>query len=157
MKPETCTVTIRIEAAPARVYEFVHDPWNFERWAHALFPSPERVEDEWVVHLASGSAVLEFAPLNEEGVLDYTLRFESGDTAVVHMRVNPVGEAGSISLVLVREDDEDAAEFGARADAVSADLARLKAVIEQDEAQARHALPPKDPSADGEQPGGASG
>lgn len=146
MEPEIRSITARIDAPPARVYEVARDPYNLPRWAPSFFLAVERVDNDWVVQSPLGRALLEFAPLNEEGVLDHTLRLDSGATFVNHMRVAPSGDGSEISFALARREGMSDAEFDADAALVAADFARLKAIIEQGVAEAMRAQPP--PQAD---------
>ena len=72
-----------------------------------------------------------FAPRNDLGVLDHHLTLKSGEVIYVPMRVI-ADESGSEVVFTVRRrpgmtDDE----FKADGDAVAADLARLKRVLEE--------------------------
>jgi hypothetical protein len=72
-----------------------------------------------------------FAPRNDLGVLDHYLTLNSGEVIYVPMRVI-ADESGSEVVFTVRRrpgmtDDE----FKADGDAVAADLARLKRVLEE--------------------------
>lgn len=152
MTGEIRNVTARIDAPPRRVYEFARDPYNLPRWAPSFFLEVERVDNEWVVHSPLGPARLEFAPLNEEGVLDHTLRLESGEVFVNHMRVVPVGDGSEIGFALERRDGMSDAQFEEDAALVAADFARLKALVEQGVAEAMRARTDDEPAAgaDGE-------
>lgn len=136
MESEIRSITTHIDAPPARVYEVAHDPWNLPRWAPSFFLEIERVDEQWVVRSPLGRAVLEFAPLNEEGVLDHTLRLDSGETFVNHMRVVPSGDGSEISFALTRREGMSDAQFAADAELVAADFARLRMIIERGVAEA---------------------
>ncbi|MFA7505513.1 MAG: SRPBCC family protein [Burkholderiaceae bacterium] len=145
MEPETRNITTRIDAPPGRVYEFARDPYNLPRWAPSFFLEVERVDNDWVVHSPLGRALIEFAPLNEEGVLDHRLRLDSGEVLVNHMRVVPSGEGSEIGFVLSRREGMSDAQFDADAALVAADFARLRTMVEQGVADAMRALPPEEP------------
>src|SRR5690606_6379621 len=102
MEREIRNISTRIDAPPERVYEVARDPYNLPRWAPSFFRAVERVGNDWVVQSPLGRARLEFAPLNEEGVLDHTLQLDSGETFVNHMRVVPSGDGSEISFALAR-------------------------------------------------------
>lgn len=146
MESEVRNISARIDAPPERVYEVARDPYNLPRWAPSFFKSVERVDNDWVVQSPLGRARLEFAPLNEEGVLDHTLQFDSGETVVNHMRVVPSGDGSEISFALPRREGMSDAELADDAALVAADFARLKAIVEQGVAEAMRALPPEEPA-----------
>ncbi len=123
---------VSIGAAPERVYAFVAEPRNLPHWApnfgHAITPQG----DHWVMHTAEGPVPVRFAPPNALGVLDHWVRLPAGE---LHnpMRVVP-GRTGSVlTFTLFRQDGWTDAQFDDDAALVSADLARLKAMIESDE------------------------
>lgn len=152
MTAEIRNITAQIDAPPQRVYEFARDPYNLPRWAPSFFLEVERVENEWVVRSPLGPARLEFAPLNEEGVLDHTLRLETGELFVNHMRVLPHGEGSEIGFALERREDMDDAQFEEDAAMVAADFARLKALVERGVADAMRARAQEPAPGPGETP-----
>ena len=152
MTAEIRNITAQIDAPPQRVYEFARDPYNLPRWAPSFFLEVERVENEWVVRSPLGPARLEFAPLNEEGVLDHTLRLETGELFVNHMRVLPHGEGSEIGFALERREDMDDARFEEDAAMVAADFARLKALVERGVADAMRARAQEPAPGSGETP-----
>jgi hypothetical protein len=141
MEAEIRNVTTRIDAPPRRVYEFARDPYNLPRWAPSFFLEVERVDGEWIVRSPLGRARIEFAPLNEEGVLDHTLTLDTGEVFVNHMRVVPTGEGSEIGFALERREGMSDAQFEEDAALVAADFARLKALVEQGVAEALRAMP----------------
>lgn len=149
MEPEIRNITTRIDAPPERVYEVARDPYNLPRWAPSFFLEVERVDNDWVVRSPLGRALLEFAPLNEEGVLDHTLRLDSGEIFMNHMRVVPSGPGSEISFALTRREGMTDAQFTDAAALVAADFARLKTIIEQGVAEAMRAMPPEPPASEG--------
>jgi len=141
MEPEIRNITIRIDAPPERVYEVARDPYNLPRWAPSFFLEVERIDNDWVVRSPLGRALIEFAPLNEEGVLDHTLRLDSGEIFVNHMRVVPSGDGSEIGFALSRREGMSDARFDEDAALVRADFARLKMLVEQGVAEAMRARP----------------
>lgn len=139
MAADIRSITTRIDAPPERVYEVARDPYNLPRWAPSFFEAVERIDNEWVVRSPLGRARLEFAPLNEEGVLDHTLRLDSGEAFVNQMRVVPSGDGSEISFALSRREGMSDAQFEADAAMVAADFARLKTIVEQGVAEAMRA------------------
>jgi catechol 2,3-dioxygenase-like lactoylglutathione lyase family enzyme/uncharacterized protein YndB with AHSA1/START domain len=125
---------IGIDAPAERVYAFVAEPRNMPRWApnfgHTIAPEG----DHWVMHTAEGPVPVRFAPPNELGVLDHWVRLPVGE---LHnpMRVVPNGAGSVLTFTLFRQDGWTDAQLDEDAALVSADLAKLKAMIEAEESQ----------------------
>ncbi len=154
MAAEIRNITAQVDAPPARVYEFARDPYNLPRWAPSFFLEVAREDNDWVVRSPLGRAVIEFAPLNEEGVLDHTLKLDAGEVFLNHLRVVPHGEGSEIGFALERRDGMSDAQFEEDAALVAADLARLKALVEQGVAEAMRARAADDAAAQGAGPPG---
>ena len=127
-------VSILIEVPPEVVYEFAADPQTWPRWAAGLAEGGLRqTADGWVADSPMGQVTVEFAPPNAFGVLDHIVRLPSGDTVYNPMRVVPCGidEPRCEVVFAVRQlsgtTDE---QFDADANAVAADLATLKRLVE---------------------------
>jgi polyketide cyclase/dehydrase/lipid transport protein len=123
-----------IDRPADEVYAFVSDPANVPRWAAGLGSSVEQVAGQWIAESPMGRVGLAFAPRNEFGVLDHDVTLPSG--VVVHnpMRVMPVGAEGGgceVVFTLRRRPGVSDEEFARDADAVTADLATLKGVLEE--------------------------
>ena len=110
-----------IDADAAEVYAFAVDPANLPRWAAGL-ADPALADVE-----------VEFAPRNDFGVLDHVVTLPSGTRFYNPMRVIPAGldEPGCEVVFTVRRfagvTDEG---FAADVEAVAADLATLRSVVE---------------------------
>jgi hypothetical protein len=131
---ESRHVSILINAAPEVVYEFAADPKTWPRWAAGLAEGGLRqTADGWVADSPMGLVTVEFAPPNGFGVLDHVVRLPSGEAVYNPMRVIPVGPAEQSCEVVFsvrRRPDMSDTEFDADADAVAADLATLKRLVE---------------------------
>ena len=114
----------------AEVYGYAADPANLARWAPGLGRSVEQVAGRWFVDTPAGRARLDFAPRNDLGVLDHYLTMDSGEVIYVPMRVIADGDGSEVVLTVRRRPGMTDAEFKADGDAVAADLARLKRVLE---------------------------
>lgn len=125
-------VSEHITRPVAEVYAFVTDPSNLPRWAPGLGTSVERNGGLWYVDTPSGRLRLEFAPANDLGVLDHYLTTDSGDVVYVPMRVTADGSGSEVVLTVRCRPGMTDAEFRADADAVAADLAALKRLLEED-------------------------
>ncbi len=122
-------VHVSIQAPPERVYAFVADPRNLPRWApnfgHEITPQ----DDHWVMHTAAGPVPVRFAPDNGLGVLDHWVTLPGGE---IHnpIRVVDNGTGSVLTFTLFRQDGWTDAQFDEDAGLVSADLDRLKALLE---------------------------
>jgi len=118
-------------ARPAReVYEFAVEPANLPSWAPGLGSAVEQVDGRWFVQTAMGRVGLEFAPRNDFGVLDHDVTMPSGEVVHNPMRVIADGDGCEIVFTLRRQEGMTDGEFAADAQAVAADLARLKHLME---------------------------
>jgi hypothetical protein len=112
---------IWIDAAPDAVYRLASDRAELPRWAAGLADP------------ALADADVEFAPANEFGVLDHVVRLPSGEAVHNPMRVIPAGSGEprcEVVFTLRRRPGVTDAEFDADAAAVTADLAALRALLE---------------------------
>jgi len=119
-----------IDADVDEVYAYARDLSNLPEWAPGLGSSVEQVDGQWFV-LTSGVRVgLEFAPLNDYGVLDHDVTMPSGEVFYNPMRVTRNGEGSEVVFALRRLPGMTDEEFARDASAVAADLARLKQIVE---------------------------
>jgi hypothetical protein len=128
-------VSVSIEAAPEVVYDYAADPQTWPRWAAGLAEGGLRqTGDGWVADSPMGQVTVEFAPPNTFGVLDHIVRLPSGDAVYNPMRVLPcgLGEPRCEVVFTVRQlPGMTDAQFDADANAVAADLATLKRLVER--------------------------
>lgn len=131
---ESRHVSISINAAPEVVYEFAADPETWPRWAAGLAEGGlRRTADGWVADSPMGQVTVEFAPPNGFGVLDHVVRLPTGEAVYNPMRVVPGGIAEphcEVVFSVRRRPGMSEAEFDADANAVAADLATLKSLVE---------------------------
>lgn len=120
----------RIDRSVAEVYEYTSDPANLPMWAPGLGTSVELVNGQWVAESPMGRVVLAFAPRNAYGVLDHNVTLPSGETVYNPMRVIADGPGCEVVFTLRRRPEMGDADFARDADAVSADLATLKRILE---------------------------
>jgi hypothetical protein len=123
-----------VEVAPETVYEFAADPQTWPRWAAGLAEGGLRqTADGWVADSPMGQVSVEFTPPNAFGVLDHVVHLPSGEAVYNPLRVVPVGfgepRCEVVFTVRQREGMTDA-QFEADAQAVAADLATLKRLVE---------------------------
>jgi hypothetical protein len=142
---DAASVTRHLDVTIARpageVYDYVRKPENLPAWAAGLGGSVRQVAGQWVAESPMGRVVVAFAPRNEFGVLDHDVTLPSGQTVRNPMRVIAVesiagrGPGTAFSLVvftLRRQPGMSDADFASDAAAVSADLARLKEILESE-------------------------
>jgi hypothetical protein len=113
-----------------KVYAYVSDPVNLPRWAPGLGNAVEQIDGQWFVDTPAGRVRLTFAPRNDFGILDHYVTLNSGEVIYVPMRVIADESGSEVLFTLRRRPGMTDAEFKADADAVAADLARLKHVLE---------------------------
>jgi hypothetical protein len=130
MTLESRHLSKRISRPADEVYAYASDPVNLPRWAPGLGNSVEQVDGQWFVGTPTGRVRLAFAPRNGFGILDHYVTLDSGEVIYVPMRVITDEGGSEVLFTLRRRPHMTDAEFEADADAVAADLARLKHVLE---------------------------
>lgn len=114
-------IGVWIDVAPDAVYAYAANQANLPRWAAGLADP------------ALAAVSVEFAPLNEFGVLDHVVVLPTGESAYNPMRVIPAGQGVprcEVVFTLRRAAGTTDDEFEADAAAVAADLATLKRLLE---------------------------
>lgn len=130
MTQESRHISERINRPAGEVYAFASDPTNLPIWAPGLGHSVEQADGQWFVETPEGRARLAFAPPNDLGVLDHYVTLSSGEVVYVPMRVLADETGSEIVLTVRRRPGMTDDAFRADGDAVAADLARLKRVLE---------------------------
>ena len=131
MTLESWHISERIDRPADKVYAYASNPANLRHWAPGLGSSVEEIDGQWFVDTPAERVRVAFAPRNDLGVLDHYLTLTSGEVIYVPMRVI-ADEGGSEVVFTVRRrpgmtDDE----FKQDGEAVAADLARLKRLLEE--------------------------
>ena len=130
MTSQSWHVSERISRPAVEVYAYTSNPANLSQWAPGLGSSVAEVDGQWLVDTPAGSVRFAFAPRNDLGVLDHYLTLESGEVIDVPMRVIADESGSEVVFTVRRRPGMTDAEFQADRDAVAADLARLKRVLE---------------------------
>jgi len=131
MVHESVHVSASIERPAAEVYAFIADPRNLSHWAAGLADHPvELVDGQWVADSPLGRVIIAFAPANDFGVADHDVTLPSGETVTNPMRVVPNGDGCDVVFTLLRRGMSDA-EFAVDVDAVTRDLAALRARLQR--------------------------
>lgn len=127
-------VSVWIDAAPEVAYAIAADPAQLPRWASGLAEGAlRRTADGWVADSPMGEVIIEFAPINEYGVLDHVVRMPSGEAVYNPLRVIPAGEGQArceVVFTVRRRPDVTDEEFDSDIATVAADLDRLRQLAE---------------------------
>ncbi|WP_411099306.1 SRPBCC family protein [Streptomyces sp. x-45] len=130
---ESRHLSIRIDRTAADVYAYASNPANLPAWAHGLGTSIEKSADHWVAESSPlGRVTVTFTPPNDLGVLDHHVTLPSGETVHNPVRVIADGTRSEVVFTLRRQPGTTDAAFEHDADMVTADLARLKELLETD-------------------------
>ena len=103
------TIVVAIQRDYDKAYALLADPRNYPRWSpvpDALFQPIDNDRRNWLVDLPRGRRVLRFTPLNDFGVLDYSVYLEDGTyetTSSVRLVPN---EDGCVLVVSFFKRDE---------------------------------------------------
>jgi hypothetical protein len=125
----TQTVSVGIAVDPARVYAYASDPSHFPTWAPGFVKSIARQGNTWIAQTPLGEARINFAPINEFGVLDHDVELSNG-TFHNPMRVIPNGAGSEVLFTVVQLPEISDQQFDADLDTVRADLNKLRTVLE---------------------------
>ncbi|MFF0667547.1 SRPBCC family protein [Streptomyces tendae] len=122
---------VHIDRAASDVYAYASNPANLPAWAHGLGTSIEKRADHWVAESAPmGRVTVTFTPPNDLGVLDHDVTLPSGETVHNPVRVIADGTVSEVVFTLRRRPGTSDADFERDAAMVTADLARLKELLE---------------------------
>jgi hypothetical protein len=127
---ESKQLGVLIDRPVNEVYEYASDPVNLPEWAPGLGSAVVEVDGHWYVETFAGRAGLVFAPRNDFGILDHDVTMPSGDVFYNPMRVFANEEGSEVVFTLRRSPGMSSEDFARDAGLVSADLARLKQVLE---------------------------
>jgi uncharacterized protein YndB with AHSA1/START domain len=130
MTLESRHLSKHIDLPPDKVYGYASDPANLPRWAPGLGNAVEQVDGQWFVDTPAERVRLAFAARNDFGILDHYVTLNSGEVIYIPMRVTADDSGSEVLFTLRRRPSMTDAEFKADADAVAADLDRLKHVLE---------------------------
>ena len=124
------TLSVSIDAPPARVYAFVRNPENLPRWASGLGRGVRKTADGWILETADGPLGFKFVADNDFGVLDHIVTLTPGVDILNPMRVVANGDGCEVSFTLFELPGMTAEKFAEDAAMVERDLKTLKKVLE---------------------------
>ena len=117
-------------APRTRFYDYAADPANLPQWAPGLGSSVEKIDGQWFVETSGGRVGFAFVQRNEYGVLDHYVTLPSGEVLYIPLRVIADGSGSEMAFTLRRRSGMSDEDFKADADAMAADLGRLRQVLE---------------------------
>ncbi|WP_337062752.1 SRPBCC family protein [Kineococcus sp. G2] len=123
-------LSVHVDRPADQVYAFARDPANLPRWSTGVGDAVVHEDGEWFVRTPQGRARIRFAPRNAFGVLDHDVLTPSGEEVHVPLRVLADGDGCEVVFTLRRPPGASDADLERDAALVTADLARLKRVVE---------------------------
>ena len=123
-------LTVLIDRPADAVYRYASDPANLPAWAAGLASGIREERGRWFADSPMGDVEVAFVGTNELGVLDHEVVLPDGTVTLNPLRVLPYGEGAEVVFTLRREAGGGDGAFTADADAVRADLAALKRILE---------------------------
>jgi hypothetical protein len=122
-------ITVAVGRPAAEVARYARDPRNLPAWASGLADGIEEVDGRWLAASPMGRVEVRFTS-DEPGVLDHDVVLPSGEVVRNPLRVVADGEGCRVVFTLRRRPGMTDDEFSADAAAVTADLGRLRALLE---------------------------
>lgn len=131
MTPESRHISEHIGRPVDAVYAYVSNPANLAHWAPGLGNSVAQVDGQWFVDTPAERLRFAFAPRNDFGVLDHYLTMSTGEVIYVPVRAIADDDGAEVVFTLRRRPGMTDEQFKSDGDAVVADLARLKVILEE--------------------------
>jgi Polyketide cyclase / dehydrase and lipid transport len=132
MVHESVHVSATIDCPADVVYGYASNPLNLSSWAAGLAQQDvQLVDGQWVVDSPMGRVVVAFAPSNDFGILDHDVTLPIGETVRNPMRVIPNGDGCDVIFTVRRRPGMSESDLAADVDAVTADLAALRTLMER--------------------------
>ena len=131
MVHESVHVSTTIDCPAGDVYDYASNPENLSRWAAGLaHQDVQLVDRQWVVESPMGRVIVAFAPPNDFGIVDHDVTLPDGETVRNPMRVIPNGDGCDVIFTVRRRSGMSEADLAADVEAVTADLATLRSLME---------------------------
>lgn len=129
--PETRHLSVVIRRSPREVAAFARSDDHLPDWAAGLAAgAPRHRGDELVGDSPMGEVRVRFAPPNDLGVLDHDVTLPDGTVVHNPLRVLAHPRGAEVVFTLRRLEGVTADAFEADAQAVAADLVRLRSLLE---------------------------
>ncbi|WP_413616337.1 SRPBCC family protein [Halomonas cupida] len=124
-------ISTYIHRSPGDVYAFASSPANLPKWAAGLAGSEVTREDgQWRATAPFGRVSIRFAKDNTFGVMDHDVELDDGSVFHNPMRVVANEQGSEFTFTLFRQPEMTDEQFAADREAVEADLATLKTLLE---------------------------
>lgn len=127
---ESRTISVRIARPLDEVYDFVHKPDNFPKWASGLSNTLEKLDGQWVADSPGGPVKIHFSEWNPFGVVDHIVVPKSSPEIYLPMRAIKNGDGTEIIFTLLRYPGVSDEHFARDIEWVTRDLHTLKKLLE---------------------------
>lgn len=125
-------ISVSIHRPANEVYDFASNPMNLPKWARGLSRSNvEQEGDHWLMDSPMGRVSVKFAPKNEFGIIDHEVTLPSGEKVLNPVRILPNNKGSEAIFTLFRLPGRTDKDYQEDEAAVTADLKKLKEVMEQ--------------------------
>lgn len=131
MEAPTRDVACMISRPLAEVAAFAGDPANLPRWAAGLSTGIRNDDGRWIADSPMGPVEVRFIGDVGSGVLDHDVVFPDGTVNRNRLRVAASGSGCEVVFTVAQHPGMSAADLDRDAEAVAADLERLRSVLEQ--------------------------
>ena len=126
-------ISISINCAKEKVYEFASNPENFPDWLDFLKTISKKSDTIWNAETDLGNIEIEFVAKNEFGVIDHIVTLPEGAKIKNVLRVIENGDGSEVVFTLFRLPEKTEKEFNDDANLVAKDLKTLKNILEKNE------------------------
>lgn len=122
-------ISISINRSADDVYAFASNPANFPKWVQFV-TFVTKQGDGWLGKTSAGDIRLQFTPENDFRIIDHLVTLASGETVNNPMRVLANNKGCEFTFTLFKLPGRTEEEFIKDAKAVTADLQKLKEIME---------------------------
>ena len=126
-------ISISINCAKEKVYEFASNPENFPDWLDFLKTISKKSDSIWNAETDLGNIEIEFVAKNEFGIIDHIVTLPECAKIKNVLRVIENGDGSEVVFTLFRLPEKTEKEFNDDANLVAKDLKTLKNILEKNE------------------------